>query len=153
MCIRDSTNDAPSTVTRLVDMGIEPFLVASSTILVVAQRLARKICPYCKAPYDYPVEVLKEVGFTDEEIKGLKTYKGMGCEKCNYTGYKGRIGLYEVMEVVPEIKDAIIKGKTADEIRRIAKKYGMRTLREIGKIKIAKGVTTPEEILRVTRSY
>jgi type IV pilus assembly protein PilB len=147
------TNDAPSTVTRLVDMGIEPFLVASSTILVVAQRLARKICPYCKAPYDYPVEVLKEVGFTDEEIKGLKTYKGMGCEKCNYTGYKGRIGLYEVMEVVPEIKDAIIKGKTADEIRRIAKKYGMRTLREIGKIKIAKGVTTPEEILRVTRSY
>ncbi|SMO43310.1 type IV pilus assembly protein PilB [Balnearium lithotrophicum] len=147
------TNDAPSTVTRLVDMGIEPFLVASSIILVVAQRLARKICPYCKAPYDYPVEVLKEVGFTDEEIKGLKTYKGMGCEKCNYTGYKGRIGLYEVMEVVPEIKDAIIKGKTADEIRIIAKKYGMRTLREIGKIKIAKGITTPEEILRVTRSY
>ena len=147
------TNDAPSTVTRLVDMGVEPFLVSSSVILVVAQRLARRICPYCKEPYVYPEEVLKEVGFTDEEIKGLKTYRGKGCEKCDYTGYKGRVALYEVMEVVPEIRDAIVRGENADRIRDIAKKYGMRTLREIGKIKIAKGITTPEEVLRVTRSY
>ncbi len=147
------TNDAPSTVTRLVDMGIEPFLVSSSVILVIAQRLARQICPYCKEPYKYPPEVLKEVGFTDEEIAHLQTYKGKGCEKCDYTGYKGRVALYEVMEVVPEIKDAIVKGKNADEIRKLAKKHGMRTLREIGRIKIAKGITTPEEVLRVTRSY
>ena len=147
------TNDAPSTVTRLVDMGIEPFLVSSSVILVIAQRLARRICPYCKEPYKYPPEVLKEVGFTDEEIVHLQTYKGKGCEKCDYTGYKGRVALYEVMEVVPEIKDAIVKGKNADDIRKLAKKYGMRTLREIGRIKIAKGITTPEEVLRVTRSY
>ncbi len=147
------TNDAPSTVTRLIDMGIEPFLVSSSIILVIAQRLARKICPYCKAPYTYPKEVLLEVGFTPEEIEKLQTYKGMGCEKCDFTGYKGRVALYEVMEVVPEIRDAVVKGKNADEIRKIAKKYGMRTLREIGKIKIAKGITTPEEVLRVTRSY
>ncbi|ADU96483.1 type IV-A pilus assembly ATPase PilB [Thermovibrio ammonificans HB-1] len=147
------TNDAPSTVTRLVDMGIEPFLVSSSVILVIAQRLARKICPYCKEEFKYPKEVLEEVGFTPEEIEKIKTYKGKGCEKCDYTGYKGRVALYEVMELVPEIRDAIVKGENADRIREIAKKYGMRTLREIGKIKIAKGVTTPEEVLRVTRSY
>jgi len=147
------TNDAPSTVTRLVEMGIEPFLVSSSVILVIAQRLARKICPHCKELYTYPEEVLKEVGFTPEEIKSLKTYRGRGCEKCDYTGYRGRVALYEVMEVVPEIRDAIVKGKNADEIRKIAKRHGMRTLREIGRIKIAKGITTPEEVLRVTRSY
>ncbi len=147
------TNDAPSTVTRLVDMGIEPFLVASSVILVIAQRLARRICPYCKEPFTYQPEVLKEVGFTDDEIKSLKTYRGRGCEKCDYTGYKGRVALFEVMDLVPEIRDAIVRGKTADDIREIAKRHGMRTLREIGKIKIAKGITTPEEILRVTRSY
>ena len=147
------TNDAPSTVTRLVEMGIEPFLVSSSVILVIAQRLARKICPYCKEPHRYPDEVLLEVGFTPDEIRRLSTYKGRGCERCDYTGYKGRVALYEVMEVVPEIRDAIVKGKNADEIREIAKKHGMRTLREIGRIKIAKGITTPEEVLRVTRSY
>ncbi|WP_457679003.1 type IV-A pilus assembly ATPase PilB [Thermovibrio sp.] len=147
------TNDAPSTVNRLVEMGIEPFLVASSVILVVAQRLARRICPYCKESYSYPPEVLLEVGFKPEEIKGLKTFKGKGCEKCDYTGYKGRVALYEVMEVNPEIRDAIVKGKNADEIRKIAKEHGMRTLREVGRIKISKGITTPEEVLRVTRSY
>lgn len=146
------TNDAPSTVTRLVDMGIENFLVSSSVILVIAQRLARKICPYCKEPYKYPPEVLREVGFTDEEIPKLHTFKGKGCPKCNNTGYKGRIGLYEVMDIVPEIREAIIKGKNSDEIGKIAQKYGTRTLREIGRIKIAEGVTTPEEVLRVTRS-
>jgi len=147
------TNDAPSTVTRLVDMGIEPFLVSSSVILVIAQRLARRICPYCKEPYRYPKEVLLEVGFKPEEIESLQTFKGRGCEKCDFTGYKGRVALYEVMEVVPEIRDAIVKGKNADEIREIAKKHGMRTLREVGRIKIARGITTPEEVLRVTRSY
>jgi len=145
------TNDAPSTVTRLVDMGIEPFLVSSSTILVIAQRLARRICPFCKEPYTYPADVLKEVGFKPEEIPKLKTFRGKGCEKCDFTGYKGRVALYEVMEVTHEIRDAIVKGRNADEIREIAKRQGMRTLREIGRIKIEKGVTTPEEVLRVTR--
>ena len=147
------TNDAPSTVTRLIDMGIENFLVSSSVILVIAQRLARKICPHCKEPYQYPPEVLKEVGFTDEEVAGLQTFKGRGCEKCDYTGYKGRVAIYEAMEMLPEIRDAVIKGKNSNEIREIAKRYGMRTLREIGRIKIAKGITTPEEVLRVTRNY
>ncbi|RUM40714.1 MAG: type IV-A pilus assembly ATPase PilB [Desulfurobacterium sp.] len=147
------TNDAPSTVTRLIDMGIENFLVSSSVILVIAQRLARKICPHCKEPHQYPPEVLKEVSFTDEEIDGLQTFKGRGCERCDYTGYKGRVAIYEVMEMLPEIRDAVIKGKNSDEIREIARRYGMRTLREIGRIKIAKGITTPEEVLRVTRNY
>jgi type IV pilus assembly protein PilB len=147
------TNDAPSTVTRLIDMGIENFLVSSSVILVIAQRLARKICPHCKEPYQYPPEVLREVSFTDEEIARLQTFKGEGCEKCNYTGYKGRVAIYEVLEMLPEIRDTVIKGKNSDEIREIARKYGMRTLREIGRIKIAKGITTPEEVLRVTRNH
>ncbi|WP_456454932.1 type IV-A pilus assembly ATPase PilB [Thermovibrio sp.] len=147
------TNDAPSTIARLIEMEIEPFLVSSSVILVVAQRLARRICPYCKEPYNYPVEVLKEVGFSEREIANLQTYRGKGCPECDFTGYKGRVALYEVMEVVPEIRDAIVKGKNAEEIREIARKSGMRTLREIGRIKIAKGITTPEEVLRVTRSY
>ncbi len=147
------TNDAPSTVTRLIDMGIENFLVSSSIILVIAQRLARRICPYCKEEFAYPKEVLKEVGFSDEEILSLKTYRGKGCEKCDYTGYKGRVALYEVMEMVSEIRDAVVKGKNADEIRKLAVKHGMRTLREVGKIKVSKGVTTPEEVLRVTRRY
>jgi type IV pilus assembly protein PilB len=147
------TNDAPSTVTRLLDMEIEPFLVASSILLVIAQRLARAICPHCKEEYKYPVEVLEEVGFSRDEAEKLKTYKGKGCEYCDYTGYKGRVGLYEVMEVTPTIKDAILKGKTSEEIRKISISQGMRTLRELGKIKIAKGVTTPEEVLRVTREY
>jgi type IV pilus assembly protein PilB len=147
------TNDAPSTVTRLLDMGIEPFLVASSILLVIAQRLARTICPHCKEEYKYPVEVLEEVGFSRDEAENLKTYKGKGCEYCDYTGYKGRVGLYEVMEITPAIKDAILKGKTSEDIRKISISQGMRTLRELGKIKIAKGVTTPEEVLRVTREY
>ncbi len=147
------TNDAPSTVTRLVDMGIENFLVSSSIIIVIAQRLARRICPYCKEEHKYPPEVLRDVGFTDEEIASLRTFKGKGCEKCDFTGYKGRVALYEVMEMLPPIRDAVVKGKNADEIRELAKSFGMRTLREVGRIKVAKGVTTPEEVLRVTRSY
>ncbi|WP_163327574.1 type IV-A pilus assembly ATPase PilB [Desulfurobacterium thermolithotrophum] len=147
------TNDASSTVTRLIDMGIENFLVSSSIILIIAQRLARLICPYCKEPYQYPLEVLKEIGFTEKEIFSFQPFRGRGCEQCNFTGYKGRVALYEVMEMTPEIRDAIIKGKNTDEIRKIAVKYGMRTLREIGKAKICKGITTPEEVLRVTRNY
>ncbi|MEO2068118.1 MAG: type IV-A pilus assembly ATPase PilB [Desulfurobacteriaceae bacterium] len=145
------TNDAPSTVTRLVDMGIEHFLISSSLILVVAQRLARKICPKCKEPYQYPPEVLREVGFSEEEILKIQTYKGKGCDHCGGSGYKGRVALYEVLEMTPKLREAVIKGKNTDELREIARAEGMRTLREIGLIKIAKGVTTPEEVLRVTR--
>ncbi|SNR62061.1 type IV-A pilus assembly ATPase PilB [Desulfurobacterium atlanticum] len=147
------TNDAPSTVTRLIDMGIESFLVSSSVLIVIAQRLARKICSHCKEPYKYPLEVLMEVGFSKEEAMSVKTYKGKGCEYCNGSGYKGRVGLYEVLEMTHKVRDAILKGKTSDDIRQIAKLEGMRTLRDIGRIKIAKGYTTPEEVLRVTREY
>ncbi len=147
------TNDAPNTVTRLLDMGIEPFLVSSSLLLVVAQRLARKICPKCKKPYKYPKEVLMEVGFTEEEAEKIQTYRGEGCEYCGGTGYKGRVGLYEIMEITSAVRNAILKGKTSDDIRNIAVSEGMRTLRDMGKIKILKGETTPEEVLRVTRSY
>ncbi|WP_297446224.1 GspE/PulE family protein, partial [Desulfurobacterium sp.] len=145
------TNDSVAAITRLEDMGIEKFLISSSVILVVAQRLARKICPKCKKPYQYPEEALKEVGFSEKEIPYLKTYKGKGCDYCNGTGYKGRVALYEVFEITPEIKDMIVRGKSEEEIRKKAVENGLRTLREIGKIKIAKGVTTPEEVLRVTR--
>ncbi|WP_456485027.1 type IV-A pilus assembly ATPase PilB [Desulfurobacterium sp.] len=147
------TNDAPSTVTRLLDMGIEPFLVSSSVLLVIAQRLARRICPKCKEPYKYPIEVLMEVGFSKEEAATIKTYRGKGCDYCNGTGYKGRVGFYEVLEMSHKVRDAILKGKTSDDIRQIAILEGMRTLRDIGRIKIAKGDTTPEEVLRVTREY
>ena len=147
------TNDAPSTVTRLVDMGIESFLVSSSVLIVVAQRLARRICSHCKEPYKYPIEVLLEVGFSEEEAKNTKTFKGKGCDYCNGSGYKGRAGLYEVLEMSFKVRDAILKGKTSDDIRQIAKLEGMRTLRDIGRIKIANGDTTPEEVLRVTREY
>ncbi|WP_456465300.1 type IV-A pilus assembly ATPase PilB [Desulfurobacterium sp.] len=147
------TNDAPSTVTRLLDMGIEPFLVSSSVLLVIAQRLARRICPKCKEPYKYPIEVLMEVGFSKEQAATIKTYRGKGCDYCNGTGYKGRVGFYEVLEMSHKVRDAILKGKTSDDIRQIAILEGMRTLRDIGRIKIAKGDTTPEEVLRVTREY
>ncbi|OMH41160.1 type IV-A pilus assembly ATPase PilB [Desulfurobacterium indicum] len=147
------TNDAPSTVTRLLDMGIEAFLVSSSVLLVIAQRLARKICPKCKEPYKYPIEVLMEVGFSKEEAATIQTYRGKGCDYCNGTGYKGRVGFYEVLEMSHKVRDAILKGKTSDDIRQIAILEGMRTLRDIGRIKIIKGDTTPEEVLRVTREY
>jgi type IV pilus assembly protein PilB len=144
------TNDAPSTISRLMNMGIEPFLVATSVNLIQAQRLIRRICKDCKQEHPIPVEAFIEVGFTIEEAKTLKTFKGKGCSTCNNTGYKGRIGLYEVMEITDEIRELILIGASALELRKKAIDDGMITLRESGLHKIRAGVTTIEEVVRET---
>src|SRR5215204_101193 len=144
------TNDAPSTVSRLVNMGIEPFLVATSVNIIQAQRLIRRVCKDCKQEHPTPVEALIEVGFSAEEAKTIKTFKGKGCATCNNTGYKGRIGLYEVMEITDEIRELILIGASALELRKKAIEDGMITLRESGLHKIRLGVTTPEEVVRET---
>jgi type IV pilus assembly protein PilB len=144
------TNDAPSTISRLMNMGIEPFLVATSVNLIQAQRLIRRICKDCKQEHAMPVEALIEVGFTTEEAKSLKTFKGKGCSTCNNTGYKGRIGLYEVMEITDELRELILIGASALELRKKAIDDGMITLRESGLYKIRAGVTTIEEVVRET---
>jgi type IV pilus assembly protein PilB len=144
------TNDAPSTISRLMNMGIEPFLVATSVNLIQAQRLIRRICKDCKQEHSHPVEALVEVGFSADEAKTLKTYKGKGCTTCNNTGYKGRIGLYEVLEITDEIRELILIGASALELRKKAVDDGMITLRESGLHKIRSGVTTIEEVVRET---
>ena len=144
------TNDAPSTISRLMNMGIEPFLVATSVNLIQAQRLIRRICKDCKSEHHVPAEALVEIGFSREEAAQLKTYKGTGCPKCNNTGYKGRVGLYEVMEVTDEIRELILIGASALELRKRAIEDGMITLRESGLHKIRNGVTTLEEVVRET---
>jgi type IV pilus assembly protein PilB len=144
------TNDAPSTISRLMNMGIEPFLVATSVNLIQAQRLIRRICKDCKKEHPTPHEALMEIGFSVEEAKTLKTYKGRGCPTCNDTGYKGRIGLYEVMEITDEIRELILIGASALELRKKSIEDGMISLRESGLQKIRSGVTTIEEVLRET---
>jgi type IV pilus assembly protein PilB len=144
------TNDAPSTVSRLVNMGIEPFLVATSVNIIQAQRLIRRVCSNCKEETSMPPEGLIEVGFTKEEAGELKLYKGRGCTTCNNTGYKGRVGLYEVMEINDELRELIIIGASAMELRRKAIELGMITLRESGLCKIRQGITTIEEVVKET---
>jgi type IV pilus assembly protein PilB len=144
------TNDAPSTISRLMNMGIEPFLVATSVNLIQAQRLIRRVCKDCKTENPTPPEALVEVGFTLEEAKQLKTYKGRGCQTCNGTGYKGRVGLYEVLEVTDEIRELILIGASALELRKKAIEDGMISLRESGLHKIRGGITTLEEVVRET---
>jgi len=145
------TNDAPSTVSRLVNMGIEPFLVGTAVNLIQAQRLIRRICANCKEEvHDIPAKTLIEVGFAPEAVGTFKLYKGRGCGTCNGTGYKGRVGLYEVMEISEGIRDLIMVGATAVEIKRKALEEGMLTLRMSGLEKIRVGMTTIEEVLRET---
>ncbi|HET6972463.1 MAG TPA: type IV-A pilus assembly ATPase PilB [Pyrinomonadaceae bacterium] len=144
------TNDAPSTISRLMNMGIEPFLVATSVNLIQAQRLIRRVCKDCKQETSIPAEAFIEVGFTIEEAKTMKTFKGKGCATCNNTGYKGRIGLYEVMEITDELRELILIGASALELRKKAIDDGMITLRESGLHKIRAGVTTIEEVVRET---
>jgi len=144
------TNDAPSTISRLVNMGIEPFLVATSVNIIQAQRLIRRICKDCKEEHKVPVEALIEAGFSSEEAHELKVYKGRGCQTCNGTGYKGRVGLYEVMEVTDELRELIIIGASAIELRKKAIELGMITLRESGLYKLREGITTIEEVVKET---
>jgi type IV pilus assembly protein PilB len=144
------TNDAPSTINRLMNMGIEPFLVASSLNLVCAQRLVRRICKNCTEPDPTAAAALMQAGFTAEDAKSVVPNKGKGCEKCNNTGYKGRVGLYEVMEITEELRELILVGASALELRRKAVDEGMITLRGSGLRKVKEGVTTIEEIVRET---
>jgi len=144
------TNDAPSTISRLMNMGIEPFLVATSVNLIQAQRLIRRICKDCKRESPTPPEALVEIGFLAEEAQTLKTYKGQGCSTCNNTGYKGRVGLYEVMEITDEIRELILIGASALELRKKAIDDGMISLRDSGLHKIRSGITTIEEVVRET---
>jgi type IV pilus assembly protein PilB len=144
------TNGAPETITRLMNMGIEPFLVATSVHLICAQRLVRRICKECAAPVEVPRQTLLEEGYTPQEVETVKIMKGKGCGVCNSTGYKGRCGLYEVMEVDDEIRELVLVGASAVELKKKAIERGMITLRRSGLIKVAAGMTTLEEVARET---
>ncbi|MBI4685990.1 MAG: type IV-A pilus assembly ATPase PilB, partial [Nitrospirae bacterium] len=145
------TNDAPSSISRLLNMGIEPFLVSSSVILIMAQRLARKICHQCeKEEEKIPAPTLINLGFSEEEVKSVKCYRGKGCSICNNSGYKGRIAFYEVMITNDEIRQLILEGASTDEVKKAAIRSGMKSLRMSGLTKAREGVTTIEEVLRVT---
>ncbi|HKM84408.1 MAG TPA: type IV-A pilus assembly ATPase PilB [Candidatus Acidoferrum sp.] len=144
------TNDAPSTISRLMNMGIEPFLVATSVNLICAQRLVRRICVNCKEELEVPEQALIDAGYSPEEAKKTKIYHGKGCSTCNKGGYKGRTGLYEVMEINDELRELILVGASALELKKKAIEQGMITLRRSGLIKVALGQTTMEEVLRET---
>jgi type IV pilus assembly protein PilB len=144
------TNDAPSTISRLMNMGIEPFLVATSVNVIAAQRLVRRVCQNCKEEVETPIQVLLSIGFTESEAHSLKLVKGRGCEKCGNTGYKGRIGLFEVMDITDDMRELILSGATAVELRRKAVEEGMVTLRQSGLQKIREGLTTIDEVVRET---
>jgi type IV pilus assembly protein PilB len=144
------TNDAPSTISRLMNMGIEPFLVATSVNLICAQRLVRRICTNCKEELEVPEQALIDAGYSPEEAKKTKIYHGKGCSTCNKGGYKGRTGLYEVMEINDELRELILVGASALELKKKAIEQGMITLRRSGLIKAALGQTTMEEVLRET---
>jgi type IV pilus assembly protein PilB len=144
------TNDAPSTINRLMNMGIEPYLVATSVILIAAQRLIRRVCANCKGPTEVAPQVLVSLGFTPEEAKSVQVMKGKGCERCNNTGYKGRVALIEVLDVSEEIREMILSGASSIEIKRKGIEEGMLSLRRSGLVKIKEGITTIEEVVRET---
>jgi type IV pilus assembly protein PilB len=144
------TNDAPSTINRLMNMGIEPFLVATSVNCICAQRLVRRICSHCPEDLETPPQMLIQVGFAPDEVKGLRVKRGRGCERCNNTGYKGRVGLFEVLLFSDEIRDMILSGASSIELKRKAIEEGMVSLRMSGLQKIREGATTLEEVLRET---
>lgn len=144
------TNDAPSAVIRMVDMGVEPYLISATVIGVLAQRLARRLCPHCKEPYEVPAADLRRFGFRPERPDQMVTlWRGRGCEACRYTGFRGRIGVFELMRVNDEIAELIVRRAPLADIRDAAKANGMHELREDGLLKVLEGVTTPDEVMRV----
>jgi type IV pilus assembly protein PilB len=144
------TNDAPTTLTRLLNMGVAPFNVAASVLLITAQRLARRLCEACKAPVEYPRDALRRAGFAESDLDGSwKPYKAVGCSACN-NGYKGRVGLYQVMPISEEIQRLILAEGSALDIEVQAGKEGVRDLRQSGLLKVRSGATTLEEIISVT---
>ncbi|MCW5622645.1 MAG: Flp pilus assembly complex ATPase component TadA, partial [Burkholderiales bacterium] len=145
------TNDAPSTLTRLMNMGIAPFNIASSVILITAQRLARRLCPQCKRPAEIPKEAMLRAGFKEEELDGSWTpYMHVGCDHCKNTGYKGRVGIYQVMPISDEINRIIMTNGNAIDIADQARREGIRDLRQSGLLKVRQGMTSLEEIEAVT---
>lgn len=147
------TNDAPTTVNRLIDIGIKPYLISSALILIQAQRLLRRICSKCKEPVEVSKKLLKDAGIPEDAFPDGKVYKGKGCSHCSQTGYKGRIGIYEIMRISPGIRNLILKNASSDNIAKQAIKEGMKTLRDDGIDKIRNGVTTIEELMRETASF
>ena len=144
------TNDAPATISRLLNMGVEPFLITASVNLVLAQRLARKICVDCRQPAKYEQKVLEDCGFSPDQLANPKLMKGAGCRTCNGSGYKGRVALYEVMRFNDNLKEMVLQGASTAELKLGAVKNGMTSLRASGIKKVLDGVTTPEEVMRVT---
>jgi type IV pilus assembly protein PilB len=144
------TNDAPSTINRMLNMGVEPFLVSSAVILIVAQRLVRRACANCKQPEKLPAQTFIDAGFSTEEAEGVVSYKGVGCDVCNKTGYKGRVALYEVMPIKEEIKELILQGASVFDIKKQAIVSGMKTLRRSGLLKVKAGLTSLEEVVENT---
>jgi type IV pilus assembly protein PilB len=144
------TNDAPATISRMLNMGVEPFLITASVNLVLAQRLARKICTDCKQEVSYEHDVLRDIGFSEEQLATGHIMKGAGCPTCSNSGFKGRIALYEVMRFTEDLKEMVLQGASAAELKAGAIKAGMATLRVSGIKKVLEGITTPEEIMRVT---
>jgi type IV pilus assembly protein PilB len=144
------TNDAPSSISRLVNMGIEPFLVANSINLVAAQRLVRRVCENCKEAHEIPAQRLIDAGLPEAELAGVKTMKGRGCDRCVGTGYKGRVGLFEIMEITDSIRELILRNATMAELRDHAISEGMTTLRLSGLLKVRDGMTTLDEVVRET---
>jgi type IV pilus assembly protein PilB len=144
------TNDAPSAITRLVDIGVQPFLVASSVMAIMAQRLVRKICPKCKQRFEPPAHILAGLGLKPEIAKKANFMKGKGCNYCNKGGYRGRMGIYELMTMTSQVREMTFKGESTQNVRKVARKQGMHTLFEDGMVKALKGQTTLEEVLRIT---
>jgi len=144
------TNDAPSTINRLLNMGIEPFLVASAVNLITAQRLGRRVCSECKEPENVPRQALIEAGVNPADADSLVCYKGQGCSTCNNTGYKGRIGIYQVMPMFEEIREMVLAGANTAEIKRESMRVGVKTMRQSALTKLKEGMTTFEEVLRCT---
>jgi type IV pilus assembly protein PilB len=144
------TNDAPSTITRLKDMGVPTFLITATVEAILAQRLVRRICPQCREPTQVTEEMLWELGLPPDYAVGKKFFRGRGCDLCNNTGYKSRIGLFELMIMNDELRDMIMRAVSTDELRKAAQRYGMRTLRESGLHYVQEGVTTLDEVIRET---
>ncbi|HHL73589.1 MAG TPA: type II secretion system protein GspE [Bacteroidetes bacterium] len=143
------TNDAPGAITRLIEMGVEPFLVASATVGVIAQRLVRKICPKCRAPFEPSDDLLRGIGVAPAGKK-WQFYKGAGCSHCRGTGYRGRVGIYEIMRMNEQLRSLCLQNASSDALKKMALQTGMRTLRQDGFLKVVKGITTIEEVIRAT---
>jgi type IV pilus assembly protein PilB len=144
------TNDAPSTITRLKDMGVPTFLITATVEAILAQRLVRKVCMQCREEYTPPREIFDDLELTSEQVRGKRFYRGAGCEVCNNTGYKGRVGLFELMIMSNDLRDKIMANAQADELRTLAIKQGMVSLRQAGIKCCFDGITTPDEVVRET---